>query len=149
MDIPRTIHLYNLGHFLPLSPILAAHSVTSDTYDSEHAVKAHPGKTHCANCGIMLVPGLTASTRIKYTKKTSGSSTAGPSMRSRTLVVTCGQCGHEHEVCSLVNQRKAPAPAAATDKKKKKKKKNSELSAMLASRKKDAPKTLSLFEFMQ
>lgn len=145
MNICKTVHLYNLSHFAPLSPILAAHSVASDTRNCNEAISAHPGKTHCSNCGIMLIPGLTASTRIKYSKKSTGTATLN--LRSRTLVVTCGHCSHEHHVCSLVNQRKTVVPAPTE--KKKKKKKNSELSAILAARKTEAPKTLSLFEFMQ
>lgn len=145
MTTPKAVHLYNLAHFAPLSPILAAHSVASDNYNHDHALSAHAENAHCTHCGIMLIPGLTASIRIKYTKKGSGVLAPG---RLRTLVVTCGHCSHQHQVCTLVNRRKATAPAPAPDKKKKKKK-NSELASLLASRKAEAPKSLSLFEFMQ
>lgn len=143
MNNAKAVHLYNVAHFSPLSPILAAHSVASDVYNCDHIINPHPGKTHCVNCGIMLIPGLTAATRIKYTKK---SAAVGLSLRSRTLVVTCGHCSHEHHVCSLINQRKTTVPATTQ---KKKKKKNSELSAMLAARKSEAAPTLGLFDFMQ
>lgn len=139
MEPAKAVHLYNLEHFCPLSPILSSHSVTSDEYAYDSLLNVHPGKTHCLNCGVMMIPALSCITRIKYTKRASG-------QRNRTLNITCRLCNHEQTMGSLLNQKKTVMQLETT---RKKKKKRSELASMLASSKTTAPKTLSLFEFMQ
>lgn len=150
MDEATTVHLYNLAHYSPFNALLSRHAVVLDENGYKNGLTMPAGFTHCTACGVVSVPGLTSSLRVKYSK------TPRKSTRSRLLHISCLACHHTQVHNVLLNEKKlAPMPAAgrpAAGEKPKKRRKKSELATMLAQRKAQAEEkkpALSLFEFMQ
>lgn len=143
MDQAKAVHLYNLAHFGPFGAILSRHAVVLDEFAYENGLCLPQGFTHCAGCGVVSVPGLTSTSRIKYTQK------RAKALRTRALHIVCLACGHKDVHTTLTNRKRAGTLPAATGEKKKKKKR-SELSAMLAEKKQAETKTsLNLMDFLQ
>lgn len=140
MDPAKIVHLYNLAHYDCLGPVLSRHAVTSDNFIYNSGVTPPATHSHCDACGIRHLPGLTSSTRIKFTKGKA---------RSRMLCVTCLVCQHTRTEKCLLDKK--PVKVEATTKVGKKRR--NDLSSMLAKQKQlkanEKKTTLSLMEFMQ
>lgn len=142
MENSGAVHLYNLALFNPLSAILSNHAVRVDSLAYENGINMPVGITHCSNCSVLQIPGLTSSSRITYTKKSK-------TFRKRHYQVKCLVCHHMASKGALLDKKVAGnAPDVRTERKKKKKR--SELASMIATKKEqNTKKTLSLFAFMQ
>ncbi|PVH22827.1 hypothetical protein CXQ85_002551 [Candidozyma haemuli] len=138
----KLVHLYNLAHYKCLNPLSTRHAVDSDIAVSKAGIVTLRPQSHCSACGTFLIPGLTSSTRIKYTKGKSG--------RSRKLDITCLVCSYVRSEDCLLNRKRAVTPQNDTgvSKSKKKKKKNSNLSSLLEQKKQQSNNSLQLFDFM-
>lgn len=141
LDDAKLVHLYNLAHYKCLNPILACHAVDADIAIAKAEINVPTIRSHCDNCGTFLLPGLTSSTRIKYTKGKSG--------RSRELRTTCLVCSHVRVNDCLINakRREVTPQNQSTGVPKKKKKKKSNLSSLLEQKRQESNSPL-LFDFM-
>ncbi|RKP31862.1 hypothetical protein METBISCDRAFT_26171 [Metschnikowia bicuspidata] len=149
----EVVHLYNLAHFKPFSPILSQHAVRADTYALHHGLAYPSHFSHCPNCGTRSFCGLTSSYKIAY-MKTKDANAKGPKkkqLRKRVLHVKCLCCGCIQKT-DLLNKKdkKDTSPAPGLDTKRRKKK--GDLLALLDKKKELERKvkpTLDLMGFMQ
>lgn len=145
MDVAKAVHQFNLAHFKPLNSILRQHAVIADTTACENALNYPAHFSHCPNCGIMAISGLTSLNKIIY------KTIKGTKSRKRNLHTKCINCGHIEINNSLINKKEvAPVKVDQT----KRKKKKTELSALLGKKRelekeKSAKPTLDLMSFMQ
>lgn len=148
----ESLHYYGVAHASPVpefgqeySRVLEEHNLT------EHVVYPPAlDNKFCRQCGVMVIPGLNATIRLRYKKK-------------RYLSIRCLQCRHVTNDFSLLQEKPKEtmiAPevsgekltATAKAKQRAKKRKNGGLSAMLEQKKAQSQKTtggLNLMEFMK
>lgn len=140
LDDHKLVHLYNLAHYKCLNPILACHAIDADKAIAKAGIDNPRPRSHCDNCGTFLIPGLTSSTRIKYSKTISG--------RSRVLETHCLICSRVRSEDCLLNRKRTVTPQnPSTGAPKKKKKKKGNLSSLLEQKKQETNSPL-LFDFM-
>lgn len=144
-DDSKIVHLYNLAHYRCLNPILTAHSVGFETVTANAGVNAPKGRSHCEACGMYQLPGITSSTRIKYSKPK-----AKGGKRIRSLSTKCLVCSYVERATGLINMKPAPTPqtSAGDSVPKKRKKKKNTLSSLLERKKQQESEPLGLFDFM-
>ncbi|KAK6458833.1 SNM1-like protein [Scheffersomyces xylosifermentans] len=68
------LHLYDLAHSVPLNPLNKQYSLLFDDFIAEKSINLPTGNANishnfCANCGTVLIAGLTLSIRIVFAKK--------------------------------------------------------------------------------
>lgn len=142
VDDAKIVHLYNLAHYQCLNPLSSSHALDSDTVLSNAGLRNPRLKSSCDACGIFLIPGITSSTRIKYTKTRQG--------RTRSLTTKCLVCFHiRRENCLLDRKRIESPKTGANASKSKKKKKRGDLASLIDQKKQQLGNGgLDLFNFM-
>lgn len=134
----KLLHLHNAAHFQCFSPVLLLNAVRSHYEIYNAGVNPPSVGTHCNNCGIVAIPGLSCSLRVQY--RHTGKK------RSRLLVKTCLVCSHVLVQKGLLNEKRVRENKPSEGKKKKKKR--NDLSAMLQQKKLQSEPGLGLFDFI-
>lgn len=150
MDENEIVHQFNLAHFAPFGPILRQHAVRADSIACNNALNYPAHFSHCPNCGIMSVCGLTSLYSIKY-KRHKSKSLKGKKIRDRSLHINCLNCGHTDIRRTLIMKKEVQETPVRQDQPKRKKNK-SQLSALLDKKReqeKSVKPTLDLMSFMQ
>ncbi|CAK9441807.1 uncharacterized protein LODBEIA_P56750 [Lodderomyces beijingensis] len=102
-DQAKSLHLYNLAHTFPSTPLHKQYALQFDRTTLQSQIQLPQPLQHkiCKLCGVLQIPGITQSFRIKYGGKGSG---------VRRLRYRCLSCGGAVYSDPLIAKREPPPP---------------------------------------
>lgn len=179
-DHLRVIHSYNLAHTKPLHPFNKVYSASFSQFSNQSNINLPDFVDHeyCNKCGVISIPGITTSTRIKYpikkthrkklnidSKNLQTTKKEPTNDKKRFLQITCLECKskvNNYDLINVSNKLRDPivdkqVPTNDTTnmnkaKPKSKKRKNDLTSLLQAKKKQDEQRmksSLNLMEFMK
>lgn len=119
------IHLLNTSHSSPLNPLNKLYLTKFSNHCDEKSINLpenYINQRVCSNCGVIYIPGITCSIRIRYKKtnksRNSKKSNHNGKLRERSLQYICLQCNHSEIICNdllkpTFNKTESPPPFEA------------------------------------